>query len=107
MNRVYIVSKHYLLLYSHDYISILFHFKISLQHRSEPGLPCVLQGHNNDSTDMDYLLEILSKGVWMGLDRTCEYALNGILSTVYSQRCSKRSRVGTVVREIISFRVCL
>ena len=27
-------------------------------------------GHNNDSTDMDYLLEILSKGVWMGLDRT-------------------------------------
>jgi|EP01046_Picozoa_sp_COSAG06_P054900 phosphotriesterase-related protein len=27
-------------------------------------------GHNNDSTDMDYLLAILSKGVWMGLDRT-------------------------------------
>jgi phosphotriesterase-related protein len=27
-------------------------------------------GHNNDSTDMAYLLEILGHGVWLGLDRT-------------------------------------
>lgn len=31
-------------------------------------------GHNNDSTDMDYLLEILGHGVWLGLDRTTELA---------------------------------
>ena len=29
-----------------------------------------LPSDNNDSTDMGYLLEILNKGVWMGLDRT-------------------------------------
>ena len=26
-------------------------------------------GHSNDDTDMDYLLGLLSKGVWLGLDR--------------------------------------
>ncbi len=26
-------------------------------------------GHSNDDTDMDYLLGLLDKGVWLGLDR--------------------------------------
>jgi phosphotriesterase-related protein len=26
-------------------------------------------GHSNDDTDLDYLLGLLDKGVWLGLDR--------------------------------------
>ena len=32
-------------------------------------LNLVYVGHSNDDTDLDYLLGLLRKGVWLGLDR--------------------------------------
>ena len=43
--------------------------QVSILEEEGVNLERVYVGHSNDDTDMDYLLGLLDKGVWLGLDR--------------------------------------